>query len=148
MTRNEIIRLTRNLVEAETAHAKVRTAYEGDAHNAALRFESVEAWNDLQRARRAMAGIDARDLLRALTVREVPVLPEQPRKRRRPIALDEMQEMVRLVEEGTPHAAIALFYRRDPGSLKDAINAYRRGVSKLAREAKANGTWEATRGAS
>jgi hypothetical protein len=146
MTRDEIIRLVRNLVAAETEYASRRTAYEGDAHNAALRFEANDAWNDVQRARRAMAGIDARDLLRALTLRSVRQPPEREPGKRYNIRLAEMQDAIQMLDAGTPLSAVALFYKRDPGALRDSINAYRRGISALAREAKANGTWEATRG--
>lgn len=144
MKRNEVIRRVREIVRWEETHMRLRRELEREPHNAALRFKVNDAWNALQAARKLMAEVDIRCLLRALTVHPVKDAErEAPVDRRgKRFTLEEVTEAIAAVNAGETIYSVAMRTGRRYNSMVQAVGRYRDGVSGLAKRAKVDGTWK------
>lgn len=138
MRKIDIVERLRNMVEADDEHQLARAVFASSPHSQEAQQGAVKAWNGLQQARERVAEIDARDLLRALTVAEVAA----PDRRGRRFTLEEIRSAVARVERGDSLYVIARDTDRNYSSLRVAVRRYMDGTSNLARDARSLGLYE------
>lgn len=144
MTRDEIRRIVAELVAARENRAVTREALRAAPADERARWADIAAHKRQVAAERLMADVDARDILRALTVREVATpctcsaVDKPPQYH---ATEEEVRAYVRAHEAGATHDEIARHYGRSRTGVGNAIRSWQNGRSRLAQRARDAGTW-------